>query len=126
MIVTFYEPYDKTLGPFSDLFEKVIQTHAFEGLLMVCSHIDGEGEYLKKSLDYLGEIQQLIVVKNLPSLPKVVLVNNEIDTGLDIDFSPLSFQFADPILKQAKMFAKRTLKCEAFKINQFEFDAEKL
>ena len=93
---------------------------------MVCSHTDREGEYLKKSLEYLGELQQLIVLKNLPLLPKIVLINNEINSGLDKDFSPLSFQFTDPILKQAKMFATRTLKCLAFKINQFEDDADKL
>lgn len=56
MIVTFYEPFDKTLGPFSDLFEKAIKSYEFEGLLMVCSHTDSEGDFLKMSLDYLGEI----------------------------------------------------------------------
>ena len=58
-------------------------------------------------------------MKNLPSLPKVVLVNNETNIGNDISISQMSFQFVNPILKQAKMFAKRSLKCEAFKINQF-------
>ena len=59
----------------------------------------------------------MIVMKQLPNLLKVVIVNNEMIIKEDQEISAQAFQFKDAKLKRAKMFAKRSLKCLAFKIN---------
>lgn len=46
-----------------------------------------------------------------------MLVNNEMRVGNDQELSEQAFQFKDPKLLSAKLFAKKSLKCRAFKIN---------
>ena len=122
--VRFFEPIDKELPKYLPLFEKSLKDGEFDGIIMICSHQDEDGNFLKSSIDYLGELQQLIVVKSLPQLPKIVLVNNEIIAERGQEISNQAYQFQDPTLKQAKKFAKKSLKCKAFKINQLASDTK--
>ena len=89
---------------------------------MACTHKDARGFSLKYGVDYLGELYQLQIVKQLPSLPRVMIVNNYIKTEEEVDASSAvySYQFQDSKLKKAKKFAKKSLNCQAFRVNQYQ------
>ena len=55
--MTFYEPFEKDINHFRDLFEISSRNNDFDGLLMVCAHRDMAGNFLRNSIDYLGELQ---------------------------------------------------------------------
>jgi hypothetical protein len=57
--VEFYEPKSKDIETFSNLFIETMKENKFDGLILVCAHQDHDGLYLKKSIEYLGELYQI-------------------------------------------------------------------
>ena len=121
LLIEFWIPKDKSLEKFRTQYEKCLKDGKFDGLIMVCSHKDQNGAFLKQGVDYLGELYQVQIMKQLPSLPKIMIVNNHIKIEQDQDASAAyQYQFQDTRLKQAKKFAKKSLNCQAFRVNRYQ------
>ena len=121
LLIEFWIPKDKSLDNFRTKYEKCLKDGKFDGMIMVCSHRDHDGLFLKQGVDYLGELYQVQIMKQLPSLPKIMAVNNHIQIEQDQDASAAyQYQFQDTRLKQAKHFAKKSLNCQAFRINRYQ------
>lgn len=88
---------------------------------MACAHKDQKGSFLKQGVDYLGELYQVQIMKQLPSLQRIMTVSNHVQIEQEVpDASAVyQYQFKDSKLKQAKKFAKKSLNCQAFRINHY-------
>ncbi len=54
--IEFYEPKQKDIAPYAVMYEKACRESKFDGVIMVCAHKEIEGEFLKSSINYLGEL----------------------------------------------------------------------
>ena len=78
LLIEFWIPRDKSLESFKGLYEQSLKDGSFDGVIMVCAHKDQTGEFLKRGVDYLGELYQVQIIKQLPSLSRIVAVNNHV------------------------------------------------
>ena len=63
LLIEFWTPKDKSLDHFKSKYEECLSDRKFDGLIMVCSHRDQQGLFLKKGVDYLGELYQVQIMK---------------------------------------------------------------
>ena len=78
LLIEFWIPRDKSLEKFRGQYEKCLKEGNFDGVIMVCAHTEKNGIFLKQGVDYLGELYQVQIMKQLKSLPRIMAVNNHV------------------------------------------------
>ena len=63
MLIEFWIPKDTSLDALKILYENTLKNSSISGVIMACSHKDNRGQSLKQSVDYLGELYQVQIMK---------------------------------------------------------------